>query len=340
MPATNWSDEANPGEEERFANLARALAEIQRARGHGERALHAKMHAGLRARVRVRANLPQHLRQGLFARAGEYLAYVRFSNGSGAIERDLKPDLRGLAIKVLGVDGPKVLGQGRTQDFLLVDAPALPFRSPDEFVRFVKVVAQGKRLVSGLVREFGLRAAIALLARVAKSVKGGRVDVADLAYYGPSPIALGPYAARLSAVPWHPPGRETRPGRAPDYLGERLRARVRASSLEFELRAQMFEGPGTPLDDLTVPWTSPFEAVGDLTIEPQEPSRELAAFVASLSFDPFHALLAHRPLGATMRARKQAYFASVSNRGAREEPDGSEWHGFAQPPSAKEQATV
>jgi len=44
--------------------------------------------------------------------------------------------------------------------------------------------------------------------------------------------------------------------------------------------------------------------------------RALAAYVERLSFDPWHALVEHRPLGAVMRARAVAYKRAVIARGA------------------------
>jgi hypothetical protein len=41
----------------------------------------------------------------------------------------------------------------------------------------------------------------------------------------------------------------------------------------------------------------------------------------NLSFDPWHALVEHTPLGGVMRARKEAYFASTQERGAAPEPN-------------------
>jgi hypothetical protein len=44
--------------------------------------------------------------------------------------------------------------------------------------------------------------------------------------------------------------------------------------------------------------------------------RMLAAYVERLSFDPWHALVEHRPLGAVMRARAAAYKHAAIARGA------------------------
>jgi hypothetical protein len=351
--STHWAESIAPGEEESFGRLADQLAQIQRARAEGgaseaHRALHAKSHAGLRGHLVVADGLAEHLRHGLFGGAREYQAWVRFSNGSGGIEPDHKPDLRGLAVKVLGVKGPKALGEAETQDFLLIDSPVVPFRTPEEFVRFVTVASgldgaarrssppSAGELLGGLAREFGLVGALRLLWRVGRRVKGGRSDVADLAYYAPAAMAFGPYAARIAAFPVHAPSVHAQarggPGSSPDYLGERLRARIQEAPLEFDLKVQLFTDVGCSIEDSSSPWASPFEHVGKLVVFSQKPTAALQDLVEKLSFDPWHALSAHRPLGAVMRARKSAYFASTKHRGARAEPGAADWQSFDRPP--------
>ena len=48
--------------------------------GHGFRAVHAKSHALLQATLIVPSDLPPRLAQGLFAKAGRYTTFMRFSN--------------------------------------------------------------------------------------------------------------------------------------------------------------------------------------------------------------------------------------------------------------------
>jgi hypothetical protein len=61
------------------------------------------------------------------------------------------------------------------------------------------------------------------------------------------------------------------------------------------------------------------DAVARLVIERQDMAsahgRAVAAFVEKLAFDPWHALVEHRPLGAMMRARNHAYRLSTAERG-------------------------
>lgn len=331
-PSTQWTETVAPDEEQRFPKLAEKLAATQRARGDtGSRVLHAKSHAGVRARLRVLDDLPTHARQGLFAAAREHRAYVRFSNGAGARQPDRAPDLRGFAVKILDVPGAKVLGEATTQDLLMIDSPTVPFRTPEEFVTFVCATAEAKGAVGRVFRELGLFRAIGLLAALAGTAKGKPRSVADKTYFTAAAIAFGPFAARLSAVPLVPsPGGAA--GTTPGYLADELRARLRSAPLEYELRAQFFTGEGTPIEDSTRPWDSPSLPVARLTIDPTDvtapPGRRLHDFVERLSFDPWHALVEHRPLGQVMRARKHAYYASTQQRGAAAEPDGSEWTTF------------
>jgi hypothetical protein len=332
-PSTSWSEIVAADEDERFEKLAQRLAGVQKARdGARTRALHAKSHAGLRAHLRVLGDLPEHARQGMFAAPGEHKAYVRFSNGNGAIQPDKAPDLRGLAVKVLDVRGPKVLGDAATQDFLMIDAPTVPFRTPEEFVAFVCASSPPDGGIGRVFGEVGFFRTLALLAGLAKAAKGRPRNVADKAFYSAAAIQFGTYAARYGAFPLHAEVDDGAPSAERDYLGPRTVRRVASRPLEYELRAQFFEGEGTPIEDSRVAWTSPWVPLARLTIATQDATsdrgKRLHDFVEKLSFDPWHALVEHRPLGAVMRARKHAYYASIQARGAAKEPDGTEWGQF------------
>jgi hypothetical protein len=332
-PSKDWKETPAPDEDERFPKLGERLVALQKAqKGAPGRTLHGKSHAGLRARVRVLPDLPDHARQGFFAKPGEHRAYVRFSNGSAALQPDRVPDLRGLAVKVLDVEGPKVLGDARTQDFLMIDTPTVPFRTPEEFIDFVCAAAPPDGGIGRVFRTLGVFRTVGRLAGLAKAAKGKPRNVVDKTFHTAAAIAFGPYAARVSAFPVHAAVDDGPAAAERDYLASRTAGRVADVPLEYELRAQFFTGPETPVEDSRVDWPSPFVPVARLVIEKQSPAsdagKRLHAFVESLSFDPWHALVEHRPLGAVMRARKHAYFASTQHRSAAKEPDGSEWATF------------
>lgn len=90
---------------------------------------------------------------------------------------------------------------------------------------------------------------------------------------------------------------------------------------EWELRVQLCTDlDAMPIEDATVEWPqeqSPFITVARLVLPPQTCwsdalSKEIDD---NMSFNPWHALAAHRPLGSVMRARRPSYAASVQFRG-------------------------
>ncbi len=96
---------------------------------HAVRAAHAKSHGILRGTLTVLGGLAAPLAQGLFAAARAYPVIVRLSTAPGDILADGIASFRGLALKVIGVDGPKLLPEladAVTQDLLFVNHPAFP----------------------------------------------------------------------------------------------------------------------------------------------------------------------------------------------------------------------
>ncbi|HEY4158702.1 MAG TPA: hypothetical protein VGM29_11420, partial [Polyangiaceae bacterium] len=264
-------------------------------------------------------------RVGLFAHEHSYPAYVRFSNGASRSQADKAPDARGFAVKLVGVPGKKLIGgleSELTQDLLFINDPALPFRTPEEFMRFQRSAKDGPLvLLPRLIANFGFGRALAILRGALKSPKVK--SFATHAFHTGAPIAFGDTAAKLALFPGAN-AEAPEPG-GDDSLRGDLLARLRAGSLSWTLRAQLFsDDQKTPIEDASVEWSGPWLDLGVLTIPRQDPEstrgQEIDALVSRLSFDPWHAIEAHRPLGAIMRARGAVYGASVLARKAAAEP--------------------
>ncbi len=105
--------------------------------GHAIRSVHAKSHGLLRAELEVMSGLPAHLAQGLFSRPARYPVIMRFSTIPGDILPDSVSTPRGLAIKVMGVEGKRLPGHAEThsQDFVMVNGRHSRRRTPDRFSR-------------------------------------------------------------------------------------------------------------------------------------------------------------------------------------------------------------
>jgi hypothetical protein len=317
-----------PDESARFQAFADELSAIQQSRAQGgklSRALHVKQHVGVVGELVVCA--AEAARFGVFESAGKtWPLYARFSNGSSRHQPDRPPDVRGFAIKLVGVPGTKLISgleNEQTQDFLFIDSPALPFSNPDEFLMFVRAAKDGPgKLLPRLIQSFGLSRALGIVWGAVRSEKVK--SFATHSFHSGAPIAFGSKAAKLALVPV--------PNDAPapsvsgtDYLKQDLIARLKQGPISWSLRAQPFVNEtATPIEDTRVLWSGPWLELATLTLPQQDVEsargREVDELVSQLSFDPWHALEAHRPLGAIMRARSVAYGASVIARSAAPEP--------------------
>jgi catalase len=323
-PSTKWKEQITPDEAERHAGYARDFEQIQALKsakyGKG-RALHRKQQLGLHGTFEVLSDVPEHARHGLFARAATYPAWVRLSNGGTDRQADRKPDVRGFAIKVKGVNGPGALGSGATesQDFLLINHPAFAFAGADEFVGLVKSLTKGPGALLGyLISRYGFLGAMGMMKRFAKTFNAPFTGFATQPFYSAAPIACGPYAVRVRL---QPASDEVTPGAAADWAGD-FRGHLARGPLRFELQLQFFvDEARTPIEDASIDWpedVAPYVTVGVLTLPPQETAdaagQALATTIESAAFDPWSALMAHRPLGEVMRARKVVYYQSQTGR--------------------------
>ncbi|TRZ92196.1 MAG: catalase [Rhodocyclaceae bacterium] len=323
-PSTKWQERVAADEAGRHAGYARDFEKIQALKsakfGKG-RALHRKQQLGLHGTFEVLPGLPGHARHGLFAEPASYEAWVRLSNGGTDNQADRKPDVRGFAIKIRGVSGPGALGSGPAgcQDFLLINHPAFAFAGADEFVGLVKSLTRGPGALLGyLISRYGFLGALGMMKRFARTFNAPFTGFATQPFYSAAPVACGPYAVRVRL---QPASDEVKPGASADWAGD-FHARLEHGPLRFELQLQFFvDEARTPIEDASVDWpedVAPYITVGVLVLVAQDAQSEagqaLAAAIESAAFDPWSALMAHRPLGEVMRARKVVYFQSQSGR--------------------------
>lgn len=300
-----------PNEEELIRTLlAMREKRVERARsGVYVRESHPKHHGCVQARFVVEPDLPEELRVGVFAEPRAYDARIRFSNANGlrrdgTYRPDGRPDLRGMAIK-LDVDGT-------TQDFLLISATALPARDLADFV----AVLGEFRLLGTLGYFFNPRhPRLRELAIALRAVKR-YANPLDIRYSTVVPFLLGDQAVRYEArpvgasagrAPWRAP---------PDFLREAMRERLSAGDARFEFRVQVqTDADAMPVEDPSVVWDSSFRTVATIEIPAQSfDSAEQMAACENLSFNPWHTLPEHRPLGGLNRARRVVYPALTQLR--------------------------
>jgi hypothetical protein len=307
-PSTSWRETVAAGEAERHERQARAFAAIQTresAKYGTGRALHRRQRVALRASFEVLPGLPEPARHGLFAAPARYETLVRLSSAGPGRRPDTVPDVRGFAVKVLGISGASALGgQTESQDFALINHECFSSATSEEFTAVLTAGANGLRGVAlAVLRRPSL---LASLGRIRASLTGPFTGFATEDFFSAAPIACGPYAVRvrLSAA-------QQAAGTTDDLAADVYRRLplVHEVSVQFYL-----DDARTPIEDAAADWDSPYVPVARLEIPAQEPDPGLDSEVEAGHFDPWNALAEHRPLGEVMRARKVAYRASQLNR--------------------------
>jgi hypothetical protein len=332
--------------EKLFVDMARTVADHE---GHAHRAVHAKGQGLFTAHVEVLGDLPEDLSQGLFAAPGRYSAYIRLSAPPAEQLPDAVSTPRALALKIIGVEGERVQGgdEQHSQDFLMVNGPAFRNKGPDGFLRNFRVLAattekaprakaalsRTLRVVEGALEKVGLESGNL------KQI-GGQAQIHPLGetYFSQVAFLYGPYMAKFSLAPVSDNLTDLSGegiGEAPDAQRQAVREVIGGlvTPAVWELRVQLCRDlEQMPIEDPTVEWPqslSPYVAVARVTVERQAGwddarSQEMED---RLAFSPWHALAAHRPLGAINRARRVVMaasrrFRSEFNRCPIHEPTG------------------
>src|SRR5216683_8296419 len=184
--------------------------------GHALRSVHAKTHGILEANLEVDTDLPGDLAQGLFAKPGRYPVLMRFSTIPGDILDDSVSTPRGLAIKVIGVEGERLEGSEGdvTQDFVLNNGPAFSAPNPKQFLSRLRLLARTtnkaqrfKKILSAVMRQ--VQKAIVVIAGHPNSTVatlGGQPETHILGdtFYSQAPIRFGDFIAKISVAPKSP----------------------------------------------------------------------------------------------------------------------------------------
>jgi catalase len=257
------------------------------------------------------------LHRGIFSTARVYPAYVRFSNSGSNPHDGREKDVRGAAIKVMGVEGTKLLDDERfTQDFLLVDSPVFMAEDPEDFVWFLQLRARQKK---GEIKPEELDAHFPLFFPARSFVR----NVLTRTYYSQTAYALGhdlkvKYRLRPHVPDVLPPlTDEEAAAKDAHYLMQELARTVAREQVIFDFEIQLFENDAvTPLDDPRKEWPSPFVKVATLVIPRQDVTESQArkALVEHMSLNPWHSLREHEPVGRMNRMRRDVYVRMVAHR--------------------------
>lgn len=274
--------------------------------GKAERFFHPKMHGCLRAEFIVRDDLTPDLQKGVFSQAKTYPTWIRFSNSSHRSKSDTRNNYHGMAIKLMDVAGIKLLEgyeNAETQDFIMVNSEVLNAKSLQNVGKAV-LAANGNIFVK-------IWFLITHLIELIKTLKKTPyLNLLHSQYFSQVPISFGENSAiKFTAIPRDTDDPDIYNHNDPDYLRKQMMAELSEKDIWFDFAVQFQADPESmPLEDPSVKWTSPFIKVASIRIPQQEfYNTAQSLFGEHLSFNPWHSIEAHKPLGKINTARKDIY---------------------------------
>jgi catalase len=300
------------------------------------RDVHAKAHGCVKATFSVPELDNTDLTHGVFAKPQEYKAWIRFSSGDTRPQPDSVRDARGMAIKVMGVSGKKLIKSEQdatTQDFVMINNDVFFIPTVKEYAHFMQYQAQGSKfgfffndfnwdVFKWHFRDFYLGAT---------TLKSAPNSLLTEQYHSLSAYRLGPdNFMKYSAKACDTNVALDVDRDLPSFLREELKENLAGNKACFDFMVQL-QNPhkNMPIEDTTVRWEpkdSPFIKVARITIDAQSfDSGVQNEFCENLSFTPWHTTKAIEPVGGINRLRKAVYnevsrFRHGKNGQKREEP--------------------
>lgn len=312
-------EKLQPNEEVLAQNIAQVIEKSIREQytaGNALRDAHPKAHGCVRAEFHVSKNIPAQFAKGVFIPDQSYQAWIRFSNASNdASSADIDKDARGIAIKLLGVSGTKILEsekQATTQDFIMINHPVFFANDGKRYLSFINDV-NSHNMIRKLHIPFALGFKGTMNALGARNSQIANPLYAR--YWSMVPYQLGmgndrqavKYSVRACSVtannlPKNP---------SHDFLREALKNTLQQTDACMEFLIQPRTSSQMLVEDSMTEWdekAAPFYQVATIHIPKQNfDTPEQNKFCENLSFTPWHALPAHKPLGAVNRMRKVIY---------------------------------
>lgn len=307
-----------PDEEAHLNDIIATMGDQMRRlweQGDFQRGGNTKTHGLVRGEVTIRDDLPEPMRRGIFAQPRTYKAWVRFSGPGPYITPDIDDvGFMSISIKLMGVAGPKLMDDEKyTQDMFGVSTPT--FVTPDtranaqlqhwsyknaQIFHFLNL--KDPHLLDLIMQGLWIKTQSSPL---------------ESEYFSCVPYLLGEGQAmqysvrsrlrtrtRVPRLPFRPPD---------NYLRDAMVATLASQGVEFDILLQLQTDPyRMPIENNAVFWPtrlSPRVPAAVLRIPQQKfDSPEQLAFAKVLSYNPWHCIPDHRPLGNQSRARRRMYW--------------------------------
>jgi hypothetical protein len=306
-----------PDEEAHLASIIDSFTKQMRLLwkpGGFERGGNTKTQGIVRGEFIVHDGLPEKLRRGIFAQSKTYRAWVRFSGPGPYVTPDIDDvGFMSISIKLMGVPGPKLMDEEKfTQDMFGVSTPT--FVTPDTKAN---AQLQLESLKNAQIFYFVNLHRPHILDFIMQGLWiKTQTSPFEAPYFSCVPYLLGEGQAMQYSV-WPKSTKRSRVPRLPfrppdDYLRDAMVAALSEGDVELDVRLQLQTDPHLmPIENNAVLWPerlSPRISAATLRLPRQifnSPSQ--MAFARRLSYNPWHCIPEHRPLGNQSRARRRMY---------------------------------
>jgi hypothetical protein len=311
-------ERAIPDEEAHLQSIISTFEKQMRALwkpGGFERGGNTKTHGIVRGEFIVHDGLPSELRHGIYADPRTYRAWVRFSGPGPYVTPDIEDvGFMSISIKLMGVPGPKLMDEEKfTQDMFGVSTPT--FVTPDTRANAQLQIESLKNAQIFYFVNFH-RSHILDLIMQGLFIKT-QSSPFEAPYFSCVPYLLGEGRAMQYSV-WPKSSKRTPipgvPFRPPDdYLRDAMVKSLAEGDVELDVRLQLQTDPHLmPIENNAVLWPerlSPRVSVATLRLPRQTFNTPAQMeFAKRLSYNPWHCIPEHRPLGNQSRARKRMYW--------------------------------
>lgn len=307
----------------------KTVQKLKDTTGSARRSAHSKAHGCVTGTFTVNPDRPQEARFGIFKDDKTFPVWIRFSNATPTIQSDKIPDGRGMAVKVIGVEGSKMLpGEENSNavDFPFVSGPIFPVADLKDYMA----------LQQNLVGFLGTHPRSALLAGEV-AARGTMKTPLQGTYWSMGAYKLGSQAVKFSTRPCQSHLFNIPLTVNPSFLRNAMIKQLTTDHKDacFEFGVQFQKDPRSmPVEDPTVEWresatlfsaaervfggadpVSPFVTIATIKIPAQTFATDAQdQYCERMSFNPWRTLPVQRPLGNLMRARLKVYQASLSER--------------------------
>jgi hypothetical protein len=311
--------------------------------GRAVRGAHAKAFGVAGAEVEILHSVPAAYAQGIYAEPGRHDALIRFSSASPHLGPDAQLGAAlGFAIKLFGVDGPKLVEDepdSATFDLVLKNSPIFVANTARHYLFIQEVttdipkyLARGKPGFHELLTDFLTgRGTLErpdwawdeLLTFVKAATQIPIRNPLLTTYWSMGAVRHGDHVAKVRVAPSADSAaraihRELDVAGAPDVFGPTLVDELQAGAFDFDLQIQLCTDLDTmPVNEVTVEWPeslSPFVTVARVHLPRQDISGpENFEKGDALAFNQWRVTSDHRPLGEIMNVRR-IYSASAKVR--------------------------